>query len=369
MDHASVKNRDKRVFELAQAAAEQGHALAKDLLGKLFRDGVGVLQDYNQAEEQFIVAAHADNPDAMRNLALLYQDTNFKPTRRRSVARLLSNAVELGDRWAQYRLALSHLRGDMHGVEQDEALAFQMIQEAATGGLPEAQVQLGMIYAGKRFRTSLLLEPRFTHGPPAFAWVPEDRSRAVDLYKKAASAGHHHALVLLSQCYSKDCGFLYEGHGATRDLEKEKVLLQVAASDGSARAEFRLMFNDDMEAAKRRKWKDCWDWIVSFYGRICLSVPSLYLALRYFLRRALFFQLAWFETDNGDSESHEFSTKIDTTGMGGATRDLTKAFKQHRHTYNFMQQMHAPLSYVFTCEEPVMSTGRTFGSMYSVTFD
>nr|WP_248281576.1 tetratricopeptide repeat protein [Aromatoleum petrolei] len=57
-----------------QSAAEKGHPGAMVMLGKLYRSGFGVLQDYGEALKWIRTAAERGHPDGMLELGRLYRD-------------------------------------------------------------------------------------------------------------------------------------------------------------------------------------------------------------------------------------------------------------------------------------------------------
>ncbi|AKU13307.1 hypothetical protein AzCIB_3414 [Azoarcus sp. CIB] len=57
-----------------QSAAEKNHPAAMVMLGKLYRSGFGVLQDYGQAVKWIRTAAERGDPDGMLELGRLYRD-------------------------------------------------------------------------------------------------------------------------------------------------------------------------------------------------------------------------------------------------------------------------------------------------------
>lgn len=56
------------------SAAEKDHPAAMVMLGKLYRSGFGVLQDYDQAVKWIRTAAERGDPDGMLELGRLYRD-------------------------------------------------------------------------------------------------------------------------------------------------------------------------------------------------------------------------------------------------------------------------------------------------------
>lgn len=57
-----------------QSAAEKGHPAAMVMLGKLYRSGFGVLQDYGLAVKWIRTAAETGDPDGMLELGRLHRD-------------------------------------------------------------------------------------------------------------------------------------------------------------------------------------------------------------------------------------------------------------------------------------------------------
>ncbi|MGL1832508.1 tetratricopeptide repeat protein [Rhodocyclaceae bacterium SMB388] len=55
-------------------AAENGHAAAMIQLGRMYRTGVGALQNYDIAVEWILRAAHAEDPEGMLELGRFYRD-------------------------------------------------------------------------------------------------------------------------------------------------------------------------------------------------------------------------------------------------------------------------------------------------------
>jgi TPR repeat protein len=59
-------------LEFFRLAVAQGHAIAQVNLGKMYFDGQGVKQNYNEAFELFWLAATQANTTAQKNIGLMY---------------------------------------------------------------------------------------------------------------------------------------------------------------------------------------------------------------------------------------------------------------------------------------------------------
>ena len=62
----------KEAALLYRKAAEQGHAGAQSMLGAMYNEGKGVLEDYEKAAEWFRKAAEQGDAGALSNLATMY---------------------------------------------------------------------------------------------------------------------------------------------------------------------------------------------------------------------------------------------------------------------------------------------------------
>ena len=63
-----------RSLELCRPAAEKGNADCQNLLGDMYRGGVGVKQDYAEAVKWYGKAAEQDLAEAQNSLGILYHD-------------------------------------------------------------------------------------------------------------------------------------------------------------------------------------------------------------------------------------------------------------------------------------------------------
>ncbi len=103
-------------LETLMQRAREGHDLAMNMLGMLYRDGRGVPQDDAEAAAWFRKAAEKGNAKAMTNLALMYFKGRGVARNEGEGRRLMQRAAELGDVRAQDWMArergLPEQRGD-----------------------------------------------------------------------------------------------------------------------------------------------------------------------------------------------------------------------------------------------------------------
>lgn len=92
-------------IEILRQRARDGHDLAMNKLGMMYRDGRGVPQDDGEAVSWFRKAAEKGNAQAMTNLAIMYFKGRGVARNEAEARRLAQRAAELGDPRAQDILA------------------------------------------------------------------------------------------------------------------------------------------------------------------------------------------------------------------------------------------------------------------------
>ncbi len=190
-------------------------------------------------------------------------------------ASLLENAAKAGNPTAHYRLAVKGLSAE----KPDMLLGYGHLLAAATGGLPEAQNELGLLYLSGKLATAdapagVAWLTRAAQGGMALAQnnlgalfeqgagVPQNIANAGQLYSLAANQGHAGATLALARLLSK-------GSGVTADLPKAWALATLAAERGEETAkkfasDLAAKFDDkqrakgqqDLEAIKSGKPTD-----------------------------------------------------------------------------------------------------------------
>ncbi|MEI6655915.1 MAG: tetratricopeptide repeat protein, partial [Verrucomicrobiota bacterium] len=155
---------------------------------------------------------------------------------------LLENAAKAGSAVAHYRLAVKGLSAE----KPDMLLGYGHLLAAATGGLPEAQNELGLLYLSGKLATAdapagIAWLTRAAQGGLALAQnnlgalfeqgagVPQNLSNAGQLYALAANQGHAAATLALARLYSK-------GVGTAADLPKSWALATLASERGEESA-------------------------------------------------------------------------------------------------------------------------------------
>ncbi len=117
-----------------------GFTVAAHLLGKCWRDGMGVLPDDEQAELWFRRAAETGHDFSQYALGKLLQSQK----RMEEAMSWYKKAAAQGNTWAAYRLGKLYLEGT--DVPKDTAKAVEYLTNAAQEGNQYAQYTLGKLY-------------------------------------------------------------------------------------------------------------------------------------------------------------------------------------------------------------------------------
>jgi uncharacterized protein len=128
-------NRDNiRAFKRFLQAAEQGRSDAQLELGRMYRDGIGISTDGSIAMYWFDRAAKQGSPDAYNAIGELYLGHPDVLEDAAAAHRFFLSGANLDNARAMYNLGLIYLVGD--GVTQDEIEAykwFELSVRAAVG--------------------------------------------------------------------------------------------------------------------------------------------------------------------------------------------------------------------------------------------
>ena len=176
--------------EHAEAAGElerlwaEGYAPAAYQLGRFYRDDLSTMQDPDQAERWFRLAAEAGNDFAEYALGKLL----LGQQRTEEAMRWLVESAGHGNPIAQYRLGKFYLSGE--DVPKDPARAQEFLTGAARHGNPFAQYALGKLYLLGRD-------------------AEQDPEKTREWFAQAAAQGNEYAQFFLDRMdQSRDPSFL-----------------------------------------------------------------------------------------------------------------------------------------------------------------
>ena len=155
---------------------DAGFTVAAHLLGKCWRDGLGVLPDDEKAELWFRRGAEAGHDFSQYALGKLLQSQK----RMEEAVSWYEKAAEQGNLWAAYRLGKLYLEGK--DVSKNAARAVEYLTDAAQAGNQYAQYTLGKLYLTGQD-------------------VTQDREQAYSWFWESASQGNEYAQFFLDHFY------------------------------------------------------------------------------------------------------------------------------------------------------------------------
>lgn len=195
-----------------QQTAAWGDAEAQFLLGVMYKFGLGVPQDYDEAVKWYQKAAEQGESDAEAQLGGMYKFGLGVPKDYAEAVKWWRKAAEQGDSAAEFGLGVMYDNGQ--GVPQDYGEAVKWYQKAAEQGESAAEFSLGGMY-------------KFGLG------VPKDYGQAVEWFRKAAKQGSAQAEDFLG-------GMYYAGQGVPKDYDEALKWYHKAAKQGNSDAEYNL---------------------------------------------------------------------------------------------------------------------------------
>jgi TPR repeat protein len=194
-------------------AAEQGHAQAQALLGNCFYNGRGVERDLAAAVSWYHKAAEQGHAEAQNELGYRFDAGKGVDKDVTEAAKWFRKAAEQGHAEAQFNLGACFDFGT--GVEQDPTEAVRWYRKAAEQGHAVAQNNLGFC---------------FEYGDG----VDQDFAEAASWYRKAAEQGNEAAAQSsLGACF-------YDGKGVDQDFAEAVRWYRKAAKQGHAIAQVSL---------------------------------------------------------------------------------------------------------------------------------
>ena len=198
-------------------AAEQGHAYAQCDIGLMYATGEGVPKDYEEALKWYLKAAERGHASAQLTLGVMYYNGQGVPKDDAEAVKWFQKAYDQG-----MFLARGYLKGEQTEMERDKCERYVWrlpsleelgrIQRAAEQGDAEAQFTLGRLYETGE-------------------GVPRDDAEAVKWFQQAAEQGHTDAQDSLGRMYRFGLGV------AKDDVEAEKWFSKAAGNGRAAQEE------------------------------------------------------------------------------------------------------------------------------------
>ncbi len=184
-DGNGVPQSDNQAVKWYRAAAEQGNATAQNDLGLMFRSGRGVEQDKAEAVKWYRKAAKQENPNALFNMGTAYYN---------------GDGVSIDDVWAYAWFLLAQNFGSQPGTD-----AVKRMKEGEAGRSQSAAFErIGDMYQ---------------KGDD----LPQNSSKAIDWYRKAAEIGDGREQIKLAN-------LLLQGQSAASNYGEVHSLCERAAN-------------------------------------------------------------------------------------------------------------------------------------------
>jgi len=211
---------DKELVERVREWVDKGEAWAQISMAQKYRDGKqGLKQSYVMAAMLFEKAVAQGDPDAMFDLACLYENGQGVVQSFEKASELYTMAVEQGHVGATYNLGM--LYRDGQGVVQSFEKAVELWNIAVEQGDLNAMLNLGNMYRDGK-------------------GVVQSFKKTVELYTKAAEQGQLDAMNSLGLLYLK-------GQGVAQSNELAREWLTKAANEGEETAIKVLKLLDKLE--------------------------------------------------------------------------------------------------------------------------
>ncbi len=210
--YAYQKKDYKTTYSLLSPLAEKGNHLAQYLIGNLYYEGHGVLQNYKTALGWFEKSAIQDNTNAIVIIGFMYRHGVGVEKNLRIALNWYMKAAELDDAEAMAEIAVMHALG-INGV-QDKQLAYKWNKKASERGNAKAQYNLAIAYEKGD-------------------GVKEDLDKAFDWYSKSAKHGFRNAQYKVGEFYEI-------GNVVKRNAKQAIQWYKKSAEQGYAEAQTRL---------------------------------------------------------------------------------------------------------------------------------
>ncbi|CAC5414557.1 unnamed protein product [Mytilus coruscus] len=192
-------------------------------------------EEVKDAASKWIDASHLGYTKAQFNIGLCYETGKGVKQNLRKAEKYYKLAAEDGHQQALYNLALLYLKGE-GCIEKNVNLAIELLQKAAEYGLGQAQTYLGVYYTEEETQdlekaVSLFQAAADQNDPEAQyflgvcyenGWgVEVNECKSAELYSQAASSGHDGALYSLGVFYELAIGGLPEDKARAIELFKK----------------------------------------------------------------------------------------------------------------------------------------------------
>ena len=173
-----INDAQKTLINFTRYNALRGKMSSQCELGRMYINGIDIVQDYKLASEWLTKSAKQGYMHGQYSLALLYYAGNGVEQSNELALEWLSKAAEQDLADAMFFIGIMFAKGE--GVPQDDESSVDWLHKAAERDYPHAQYQLGIMYAQGR-------------------GVAQDMETAREWFVKAAEQGNENAKKVLQK--------------------------------------------------------------------------------------------------------------------------------------------------------------------------
>jgi TPR repeat protein len=201
-----------------QSKAEAGDAAAQLALGRAYQNGDGVRQNDDLAAKWYRKAADQGNAAAQNNLGVMYRAGLGVEKDKEEAMKWYHMAARQGDANAMFNIGAAYYDGDVRATALAAYEWFVLAEEAGSSSAPDA-VKRTAAELGRPFTQDALVEiaQMYEKGID----LPQDYSRAIKWYNRAAESGSASAKVQLASMY-------LNGNGVPKDYSRAMELCRSA---------------------------------------------------------------------------------------------------------------------------------------------
>lgn len=182
----------QKAFDLYKVAAESGYPYANIKMGYYYEDGIVGAEDTKAAFDNFMIAAEAGMAEGLYNVGRYYKHAVGIPENPEMALKYFEEAAAYDYPQALVEMALMYEQ-EYGGIDFDASKAMEYMTRAADSGYPYAQYKVGYYYH--------------------YGLIETDLGKAIEWYNKAYNQGYPYAAIMLGEYY------LYN-HGDDRDYDK-----------------------------------------------------------------------------------------------------------------------------------------------------
>ena len=200
------------IYQSTLSLAESGDLFAQYELSGMYRSGLGIGENAEQAFYWRQVSANNGLWSSMSGLAFFYEKGYGTEKSAEKAFTWYKACADQGHGWYKWYVGNLYEKGD--GVETDISKAIKYYTDSAQTGNSQGQYELAICYANGR-------------------GVSQDLVKAFELYMKSAEQGHKYAQNNLAYCYKN-------GQGTSVDLVSAADWFEKSAEQGFSNAQYAL---------------------------------------------------------------------------------------------------------------------------------